>query len=298
MRPFLTILSLLATTFAVSQSLSDKYLHYKIDYYWDTTLYKSQQVYYYEVTNGDIRQKEYPVLQYMFTRIISDTPFVKKDTFERRGWSQYPYKYVKKDNSIYLQYFDLGKRKLRLNKEYSLNRTDTVKWLADKNSLDSKNGISVGGFSTYLGEETIKINGKKFMTFHFLEVHDQLSSHPSYYTTEVFLEQKALIPIKFVSTNYDYKTRQKLLYNSVSLLNFSGNNLPNYTRMTTDSLILYESKSIVWTEQQKQVFLNMFSSGMKQYAECLLKKLDGHISFFHFEQDMYFKRLVVNNECE
>lgn len=165
MRPFLTILSLLVTTLTLGQTLSDKYLHFRTDYYWDTTLYKSEQNYYYDLSAGKITQKEYPVLQYMFTNIISDTPLVTKDTFERRGRSDYPYKYIRKGNNIYLQYFDLGKRKLRLNKEYSLNSSDTVKWLAEKNSLDSKDGISVSGFSTYLGEETVEVNGKQFEAF-------------------------------------------------------------------------------------------------------------------------------------
>lgn len=288
----------MATTFAVSQSLSDKYLHYKTDYYWDTTLYKSEQVYYYEVTNGKITQKEYPVLQYMFTKIVSDTPMVTKDTFERRGWSEYPYKYVKNDNSIYLQYFDLEKRKLRIIKAFSLNRSDTVRSLPDKNTLDSKDGISVDGYSTYLGEKTIEINGKQFSTFHFMEDHDQLSSNPSFYTKEVFLERKTLIPIKFVTTNYDYKTRRRLLYSSVTVLTSSSTALADYTHKTTDDLVLYENKSTAWTEQQKQLFMEMFSPDMKQYVDCLLKKLDGHISFFHFEQSMYFKRLVVGKECE
>ncbi len=234
----------------------------------------------------------------MITRIVSDTPLVTKDTFERHGGSEYPYKYVKKDNSIYLQYFDLEKRKLRIKKEYSLNRNDTVKSLADKNSLDSKDGISVGGYSTYLGEKTIDINGKQFSTFHFLEDHDQLSSHPSYYTKEVFLERKTLIPIKFVTTNYDYKTRRRLLYRSVTVLTSSSTALADYTNKTTDDLVLYENKSTAWTEQQKQLFREMFSPDMKQYVDCLLMKLDGYISFFHFEQNMYFKTLVVGKECE
>lgn len=298
MRPFLTILSLLVTTCAFGQYLSDKYLHYKTDYYWDTTLYKSEQTYYFEVSDGRIIQKEYPVLRYLFTKMITDTPLVLKDTFERRGWSEQPYKYVRKGNSVYLQYFDLGKRKLRLNKEYSLNHSDTVKWLANKNSLDSKHGISVDGFSTYLGEAVININGRQFKTFHFLEVYDQLSSHPSYDTKEVFLEQQTLMPVKFVTTNYDYKTRKKLLYSSVTILTFSSNTLTDYTNKTTGDLVLYENKSTTWTLQQKQAFLNTFATDMRPYAECLLKKMDGHISFFHFEQNMYFKRLVVSKECE
>jgi hypothetical protein len=299
MRPFFIILCVLATTLTFSQSLSDKYLHYKTDHYWDTTVYKSEQVYYYEVANGKITQKDYPVLQYMFTRFISDTPLVTKDTFERRGRSQYPYKYIKKGNSIYLQYFHLGKKKLQLNKEYSLNHGDTVKWLADKSSLDSKERISVAGFSTYLGEETIEINSKEFKTYHFAEIHpvNGLDARP--YIKEVFLEQTNLLPIKLATTYYnDDEMRQKDLYYSVTTLNLSGSSLPDYTNKTTDSLILYENKSTVWTNQQKQAFLEMFSSDKQPFAQCLLKKLDGHISFFHFEQNLYFTSLVLKKECE
>lgn len=288
----------MATILGFGQSVSDKYLHFRTDYYWDTTLYKSEQDYYYELTNRKITQKEYPVLQYMFTNIISDTPLVVKDTFERRGWPEYPYKFIRKGNSIYLQYFDLRKRKLQLNKEYSFDRSDTVKWLADKNSLDSKDGISVGGYSTYLGEETIQINGKQYKTFHFLEDHDKLSSHPSYYTKDIFLEQTTLIPIKFITTNYNYKTRQKLLYCSTTILASSSNTLPDYTNKKTEDLVTYENKSITWTERQKQEFFKMFPANLRQYGDCLIGKLDGHISFFHFEQNMYFKSLVVSKECE
>jgi hypothetical protein len=234
----------------------------------------------------------------MFSNIISDTLLVTKDTFERRGWSDYPYKYIRKGNNIYLQYFDLGKRKLQLNKEYSLNRSDTVKWLAEKNSLDSKDGISVGGFSTYLGEETVEVNGKQFEAFRFLEDHDQLSSHPSYYTEEIFLEKTKLIPIKFVVTLYDYKTRQRKLYSSVTLLASSSNSLLDYTNKKTDDLVLYEDKSTQWIQQQINEFLKKFPSDKKEYAECLLKKLNGHISFYHFEQSIYFKHLIVNRGCE
>jgi len=256
-------------------------------------------VYYYEVTNGKITQKEYPVLQYMFTKIISDTPLVTKDTFARRGWFQYPYKYVRKGNNIYLQYFDLGKRKLRLNKEYSLNRGDTVKWLADKNSLDSKDGISVGGFSTYLGEEIVEINGNQFKTYHFSEKHPVTGFDGRTYIKEVFLEQTNMLPIKFVTTYYyDDEMGQKDLYYSVTILNLSSNSLPDYTSKTTENLILYENKSTVWTNQQKKAFLEMFTSDKQPFAQCLLKKLDGHISFFHFEQNMCFKSLLMKKECE
>ena len=234
----------------------------------------------------------------MFTRIISDSPLIKKDTFARGGWSDYPYKYIRKGPHIFLQYFDSGKRRLQTNKEYSLIQSDTVRWLADKNSLDSKDGISIGGFSTYLGEETITIKGKQYKTFRFLEDHKQMSSHPVYYTTEVFLEQKDLIPIRFITIHYDYKTKRKLLYWSITELASSGNALPDYTNKTTDDLVLYENKSKIWSEQQKQEFLSMFSSDMKSYAECLLQKLDGHISFFHFERNFEFKRLVAAKECE
>ena len=298
MRYFITILSFLAPTFTFGQNLTDKYLHYKTDYYWDTTLYKSEQVYYYEVNKGKITQKAYPVLQYQFTKIISDSPLVTKDEFQRRNLTDYPYKYIRKENSIYLQYFDLGKRRLKLNRQYSLDVRDTVKMLANKSSLDSEDGISVGGFSTFLGEEKIEINGRQFQTFRFLEEHAQGNSHLRYYKKEVFLEKETLIPIKFVFVNYDDTGKQKLFYSTVTVLNFSGNILADYTNKTTGDLVLYEIKSTTWTEQQKQVFLSVFSTEEKQYADCLLKKLDGHIRFYHFEKSIHFRALLSNKECE
>lgn len=298
MRLFQTLLACLATTLIFGQSLSDKYLHFRRDSYWDTILYKSEQAYYCDLTNGKITQKDYPVLNYLFTRIISDTPFVAIDTFERLGWSRHPYKYIRKGNNIYLQYFDLGKRKLKLNREYSLDPKDTVEGLAGKSSLDSKYGISVDGFSTYLGEDTIEINGEKFKTYRFLEDHERGGSHPSYYTIEVCLDQKLLIPIKFVGKAYDYKTKKMSLYHSITILDSSSNSLEDYSNKTTDDLILYENKNVVWSNQQKDAFLNMYASYNRQYIECLLKKLDGHISFFHFKRNHYFISLLVNKECE
>jgi hypothetical protein len=299
MRPLLTILMILAKTFIFGQSLSDKYLHFKTDYYWDTTFYKSEQDFYYQINHGLITQKEYPVLQYVFTIIISDSPLVTKDSFERRGFSQYPYKYIRKGNSIYLQYFDQGKRKLQLNREYSLNPTDTANLLVEKNSLDSKDGISFAGFSTYLGKEIIEINGKQFQTFHFSENHEVSGIDATPYIKEVFLEQSSLLPIKLITTYYyDDEMRQKALYSSVTTLNSSSNSLPDYTNKTTGDLVLYENKSTVWTNQQKQAFLKMFSSDKQSFAECLLKKLDSHISFFHFEQTPYFRNLLMNKVCD
>jgi hypothetical protein len=296
MRSFLTILTFLVTTPTFSQSLSDKYLHYKTDYYWDTTLYKSEQAYYYEVTDGKITERGYPVLQNLFTKIISDSPVVTKDTFETRTWSRHPYKYIKKGSDIYLQYFDLGKRKLRLNKEYCLTGSDTIKWLADKYSLDNKDGIYVSGYSTYQGEEMVEINGRQFKAYHFSENHPAGSFDARSYVKDVFLEQKSLVPIKFVTIYYDDKTGQKDLYSATTILSSSGSALPDYTGKTPEDLVLYEDRNLIWTEQQKQAFLKLFKSG--QYADCLLKKLDGHISFFHFEQNMYFRNLVRSRQCE
>jgi hypothetical protein len=298
MRPFLTILSCLVTTFTLSQTLTDRYLHFKTDYYWDTTLYKSEQVFYFELNNGRIIQKDYPVLQYQFSTIVNEESVIKKDSFERRNFSHHPYQYIRKGEGIYLQYFDLEKQMLKLNKEYSLNLTDRVKWLTNKNTLDSKNGISVGGFSTYLGEVKIELNGKQFSVLRFLENHDEHSSHSSYSTVEVFIEKTSLIPIKFVTTLYDYRTRRKESFSYVTALFFSSNTLPDYSDKKTENLILFENKSTVWTEKQRQEFQERFPLDQKAYSDCLLEKLDGQISYFHYEQNMYFKKLIISKECE
>ena len=298
MRPFLSILSCILTSFVFGQNLSDKYLHFKTDYYWDSILYKSEQSYYFEIKNGKIIEKNYPVLLYMFTDKISDTPFLTKDSVERSSSSIEPYKYVKKRDFIFLQYYNYEKNKHKLNKEYSLRLYDTVFDFANKNSLDSKNGISVGGASTYLGKIKIELNGKQFNTFRFLEDHDEGGSHPSYSTVEVFLEKETLIPIKFVTILYDYKTRERKLYSYVTVLTSSGNTLPDYTNKTTEDLILFENKDVVWTEKQRQEFLKRFPPDMKFYGNCVLKKLDGQISYFNYERNMYFKKLIVSKECE
>jgi hypothetical protein len=295
MRNLLLIISCLLTSFSFCQSLTDKYLHYRTDYYWDGTLYKSEQDFFYENNKGKLTRKTYPVLEYFFTQIITDSPFVTRDSSTRRDHSSYPYKYIRKRNSIYLQYFDLGRKKLRLHKEYSLIISDTVKWLANKYSLDSKNGISVAGRSTYLGEEKVEVNGKTFTTFKFLEEYDEVTGPHS---IVIFLDQAALIPVKIVPGR-DYPTIPKNgLYYIVTSLASSGNTLPDYTNTKTTDLVLYENKSTTWTEKEKEYFMKMFEPGKKQYAECLLQKLDGHISFFFFRHNNYFKRLVSSNECE
>lgn len=298
MRLFFTILFLSATLSPFCQSTADKYLHYRTDYYWDSTLYKSELKQYVELKNGFIVSHTYPVLHYVMTNIVSEEPWVTVDSFEKRSWSDHPYKYIKKGNRIYLQYFDLQKRKLRLNQEYSLAYGDTVKGLAEKNTLDSKDGISVGGYSVYLGEEVITINGKEFKTFRFREDHYRPSSHPGYYTVEVFIDQATLIPVKYIHTNFDFWTTEKLLYSSITELNSSGNTLPDYTNTKATDLVVYENKDTRWTEKQKQVFLATFPAYEKDFAECLLKKLDGTVCFYYYTQDHYFRRLVAQDKCE
>ena len=243
MRLFLILLHFLVASISFGQNLSDKYLHFKTNFYWDTTLYKSEQDFYYKISNGRIIQNQYPVLEYSFSEIISEKPFVQKAHFERANYSFYPYKYVRKGSDIYISYFDLGNQKQELHREYSLNIRDTVKRLVNKSSLASKDGISVGGFSTYLGEAKIVLNGKCFNTFRFLEDHDYFTSHPNYYTEEVFLDQTTLIPIKFITLSYDYYPRQKKLYSSITELASSSNVLPDYTHKKTEDLVLYENKN-------------------------------------------------------
>ena len=287
----------MTTTF--SQTITDKYLHYRTDFFWDSTLYKSEKDYYYEVQNGQIIQKSYPVLQLLFTEVISRNPYITKDSFVREPYTYYPYKYIQKDKDIYIQYFDLQVNKIKLHREYSLNNNDTVKFLANKNSLGSKYGISVSGFSVFLGEQTIEINGKTFNTLRFLEDHYAFSSHPSYRTIEVYLEKQTLIPIKFVTTNYEYKMRQKKLYHYVTYLESSGKVLQDYTNKKTEDLIIYEQKSKNWTEKQKTIFLNQFNSDIKsqKYLHCLLELLDGKVSFYHYERTILFKSIIVNSKC-
>jgi hypothetical protein len=297
MKRFLITVNIFYSIFAFGQSLTDKYLHFQTDFYWDTVLYSSEQDFFFERSNGKLIRTAYPVLQYTFSEEVKGYPDSVIHTYERINSSQYPYKYVRKRNSIYLVYFDLGIKRSQWCKQYSLIAGDTVHSLPDKNTLDSENGITGIGSSTYLGEEKVTINGRQFDTYTFLE--DQSGfGHPYYHTQQVYLEQKTLIPVKILTNFYNFYTREKSSYHNVTLFVDSGNSLRDYSEKMTEDLILYKNRDTIWTAKQKEEFLKWFGPDRKQYAECLLKKLDGHISFFFFNQNWYFRRLLINKECE
>lgn len=298
MRPFFILLLTSIAATASGQSLSDKYLHYRTDSYWDTTLYRSERGFYYDMSGGWIRAQEYPVAHYLFTRVLSDTPYMTKDTFEVSNWPGVPYRFIRKGKEIYLRYFEFGKQKAQERRKYSLNARDTVRGLAEKVSMENQDAISLSGSTTYLGEQALEIGGRRYQTYHFREDHEVTGFDGGAYIRDLFLEQSTLIPLKSVTRSYDPLNGEKSLYSHITVLDASGNALPDYKGKTTKDLVLYERKDSVWTGPQKQAFLRMFPADRQDFAACLLKKLDGHISFFHFEQSMTFKALVIKKVCE
>lgn len=277
-----------------SQNLSDRFLHFKKNYFWDTSLYKSEQEFYFEIKNGKITQNYYPVLQYELSRIVSENPLVIKDSFSVHISSLPSYAYIKKGGKIYLQYFDQGQKKLQLNEEYSLNPVDTVRNLIEKGSIDGSLGPSAEGFSVYLGDTLILLNGKQFETYRFKEHHDFKESCIDciYHTIEVYLDKATLIPLKYIYTNYKDRTKKMELYRIEKELFYSSSSLPDFKNKKEEDLILFENKSLIWTERQRQEFIALFPAQMKDKAESIMKELDGKISFFHFEESLEFRNLV------
>ncbi len=284
---------------ANSQVLTDRFLHYKSNEYWDSILYLSYYSYYHENNKGIITEKSYPVITSTILKIVKDSPLVSKEISVRDGYSKYPYKYVLKNNNIYIQYYSNNTKRIEQHKEYSINSNDTVKNLIEKSSLESPSGISVSGYSIYLGEKEIQLNGKLFNTYHFIEDHKSFSSHTYHYKKEVFLEKKSLIPIKIVVIHYDFKSEEKTLYYTVTELAFSSKKLIDYKHKKSQDLILYENKNTCWTEKQKKAFMNQFSENEKKYGECMLVQMDGKIPFFRYEKNpLFFSLFATKKICK
>lgn len=281
-----------------SQLLTDKYLHFKKDYYWDTICYRSVHDYYYENNNrGHLVEKKYPVKEYLFSTILNNSPLVTKDSFQIKNSSAYPFRYVKKENAIYLEYYDKAKKRLQRNKEYSLLAADTVENLAEKGTLGSENGISVSGFSVYKGVKNISINNVLFSTYCFFEFHE-ISSESIFFTNEIYLEKRTLIPIKTVTVSTDKKYERKDWYSIVTNLISSSQILADYSEKTAEDMTISKNTNITWSEKQKEEFRKMFPASKQVFADCLISKLDGKISFFESKNNVQFKRIVFNKECE
>ena len=298
MRTPLFVLCWLTLSDTCAQSLTHKYLHFRSDYFWDTILYKSAFDYYYEVEQGKIRENQYPVLFYHHSELDPDSPGRKTDIFFRQPLSSSPpWQYIQKGSRIYLRCIDPNSQKLRLHLQYQLNSRDTVRGLAEIRSLDDPAGTTISGSSTYQGVETIWINGKSFKTFCFLEIFPGPGDHQSSYTRTVYLDQTRLIPLKLVRSGFNRKGGSDL-YRTVTTLVASGDTVPDYSTQKTRDLVVYENKTLTWTERQKEEFLRFFTAEQAGYAACLLEKLNGHISFFHFERSEYFMALLNGKECK
>lgn len=292
-RVLLLLAYMLFAKLSWTQTFNHKYLHFTRYYYWDTLVYKTTQAFYYELNNGKIIENEYPVLEYEYTDVSNDSPFVSKDFFYKRDISHYPYRYIRKGKDIYVQYTDIKTGWEQLHKQYSLSLQDTIYKLADKSTLNNKSGISVGAYSYYLGAAAIKLGNKVIRVYRFAEDH-QNTSHPGFYKKEVFLEQETLVPVKFVITRYDPYTRKKNLYREEIVYTSGGSVLPDYANIKAKDLVLYEDETLIWSARQQQEFLEQFSPGETRYADCMMKTLNGQVNFFKFNENLLYKKRFLD----
>lgn len=252
---------------------STSYIHnFRTDYYWDSTIYKSTWKYYIELKNDTIFESHYPI----------SIPYYSEENLKKfyiNDFAYEPYKYIKNNDTIFIEFYDYSINDIRIDPQYVLKETDTIKWLLDKSNLiskQSKNGISAGGFSVFIGETKIEINGNKFDTYKFIEEHKVFINHPFYKRIkEVFFDKKTLLPIKTIESSYDWKTGSKRKGSYVTYLYSKTEKIPNFK--TKKDLIIYEDSSLVWTYNQKKEFLSNCLN--KDYCQCLINNLDGKMNY-------------------
>ena len=100
MRYTLITILLLTFSFAISQTKKKTIYNFQTDYYWDSTLYESSMTFYYDLKNAKIYQSNYPVKVYQYSKIIKDSPLVKKDIYYTDNFKYEPFSYKKNKDSI------------------------------------------------------------------------------------------------------------------------------------------------------------------------------------------------------
>ena len=135
MRYTLITILLLTFSFAISQTKKKTIYNFQTDYYWDSTLYESSMTFYYDLKNAKIYQSNYPVKVYQYSKIIKDSPLVKKDIYYTDNFKYEPFSYKKNKDSISIVFFDYEKNKLSSHVDYILNVNDSVSFMLDKKNL-------------------------------------------------------------------------------------------------------------------------------------------------------------------
>jgi hypothetical protein len=301
MRHTLTIISLLTFSFAISQTTKRSIYNFQTDYYWDSTLYKSSIAFYYDLKNDKIYESNYPVKVYQYSKIIKDSPLVKKDIYYTDNFKYEPFSYRKNKDSISIVFFDYEKKKLSSHVNYILNSNDSVSFMLDKSNLinqQSKNGIYIDGKSKYLGIRTVFVNNHPKQTFCFEENHKTINADVRFYSvTEVYIDTATLVPLQFISRRYNMNDIYTN-YFSITKIKTITNTIPKYAFQK--DLTLYEDKSLKWTQKQRESFLRDYANDTKaeKYIKCLLNLLDGQLSFYNFDRNPIFKSIAVKSKCD
>lgn len=288
---------------ANSQTTKKNIYNFQTDYYWDSTLYKSSLEFYYEIKKNKIYESNYPVKVYQNSKIIKDTPLKIKDIYVKDNIKYVPYFYKKIKDSISIVFFNYEKNMFITNFNYFINTNDSDTYVLDKSNLicqNSKNILSKNGKSKFLGIRTVFIKNDSIHTYCFEENHKTINEDVRfYYITEVYIDTLSLIPIQFISRQYNMKDIYTN-YFSITKINTITNSIPNY-KFQKD-LILFEDKSLNWTQKQRDSFLQNYTSDTTNYENyyinCLLALLDGQVSFYNFDSSPIFKSIVSNSKCD
>jgi hypothetical protein len=243
--------------------------------------------FYYDLKNDKIYESNYPVKIYQYSKIIKDSPLVKKDIYYTDNFKYEPFFYKKNKDSISIVFFDYEKNKLSSHVDYILNKNDSVSFMLDKSNLigqQSKNGIY--------------INNKPRPTYCFEENHKTINPDVrSYNITEVYIDTATLIPLQFISRRYNMKDVYTN-YFSITKIKTITNSIPQYDFQT--NLTLYEDKSLKWTWKQRESFLQEYATDTQaaKYVKCLLDLLDGQVSFYNFDRNPIFKSIAAKGKCD
>lgn len=257
--------------------------------------------FYYDLKNDKIYESNYPVKVYQYSKIIKDSPLVKKDIYYTDDFKYEPFSYKKREDSISIVFFNYEKKKLDSHVDYILNTNDSVSFMLDKSNLidqQSKNGIYINGKSKYLGIRTVFINSKPRTTHCFEENHKTINPDiRSYSITEVYIDTATLVPIQFISRRYNMKDIYTN-YFSITKIKSITNTIPKYVYQR--DLTLYEDKTLKWTLKQRESFLKDYANDTKveNYMKCLLSLLDGQVSFYNFDRNPIFKSIAVKSKCD
>lgn len=301
MKQTLLFLSLISCFLAYPQKANKTFYNFQTDYYWDSTLYRSEMTLYFELKGKQIIECNYPVKQYQYSTIIKDSPFIQKDFYLSDNFKYEPYSYQKNKQSISIVFFDHQKKQRSSHINYLLNPHDSVDGMLDKSMLieqQSNNGLSFSGTSKYIGKKIILVNNHPRVCYSFIENHKRDAADLQYYIIrEMYLDSANLVPVQYIDRTYTYNDQYTHYYNITKVKSITTT-LPNFK--TPKDLLLYELKTLQWTAKQRAVFLSKSVNDPKgtKYLNCILNQIDGVVSFYNYEINPLFKSIVRESKCE